>query len=123
MLRAMNHRTSQWVRATKEGDMDFASFGQTVIQTTMNPTATGLLYRCWHLRDVAWQENASGIADTVYRRWKPTARQLVNLFGKDRVHQSRKSPFDRGRGLARSHPYNGLPIRKTSQHAIQVSVL
>jgi hypothetical protein len=88
MIRAMNHRTSQWVRATKEGDMDFASFGQTVIQTTMNPTATGLLYRCWHLRDVAWQENASGIADTVYRRWKPTARQLVNLFGKDRVHQS-----------------------------------
>jgi len=88
MVRAMNHRTSQWVRATKEGDMDFASFGQTVIQTTMNPTATGLLYRCWHLRDVAWQENASGIADSVYRRWKPTARQLVSLFGKDRVHKS-----------------------------------
>lgn len=95
MVRAMNHRTSQWVRATKEGDMDFASFGQTVIQTTMNPTATGLLYRCWHLRDVAWQENAGGIADTVYRRWKPTARQLVNLFGKDRVHPSTYEYLDK----------------------------
>jgi Bacteriophage head to tail connecting protein len=95
MIRAMNHRTSQWVRATKEGDMDFASFGQTVIQTTMNPTATGLLYRCWHLRDVAWQENAGGIADTVYRRWKPTARQLVNLFGKDRVHPSTYEYLDK----------------------------
>jgi hypothetical protein len=95
MIRAMNHRTSQWVRATKEGDMDFASFGQTVIQTTMNPTATGLLYRCWHLRDVAWQENAGGIADAVYRRWKPTARQLVNLFGKDRVHASTKDYLEK----------------------------
>lgn len=86
MLRAMNHRTSQFVRATKEGDHDFATFGQTVIQTTLNTTRTGLLYRCWHLRDVAWQEDENGFVGTVYRKWKPTARQLVNLFGKDRVH-------------------------------------
>jgi hypothetical protein len=86
MLRAMHHRTSQWSRATKEGDMDFATFGQTAIQTSLNPTATGLLYRCWHLRDVAWQEDATGMVGTVYRRWKPTARDLVTLFGKDRVH-------------------------------------
>ena len=86
MNRAMNHRTSQFSRATKEGDHDFASFGQTVIQTTLNSTATGLLYRCWHLRDVAWIENESGIVDSVYRKWRPTARMLYSMFG-DKVHK------------------------------------
>jgi len=85
MVRAMNHRTSQFMRATKEGDHDFATFGQTCIQTSLNPTGTGLLYRCWHLRDVAWLEDAAGMANTVYRRWKPKARELVNLFGSEKV--------------------------------------
>lgn len=87
MRRAMYHRTSQFVRATKEGDHDFATFGQTVIQTTLNTTATGMLYRCWHLRDVAWVENENGAVDTVYRRWKPTVSALVKLFGKDKLHR------------------------------------
>lgn len=87
MRRAMYHRTSQFVRATKEGDHDFATFGQTVIQTTLNTTATGMLYRCWHLRDVAWMENENGMVDTVYRRWKPTVTALVKLFGKDKLHR------------------------------------
>lgn len=86
MIRAMNHRTSQFARATKEGDQDFATFGQTVIQTTLNPTATGLLYRCWHLRDVAWVEDSAGMATTVYRQWKPTARDLSTIFGNDKLH-------------------------------------
>lgn len=86
MIRAMNHRTSQFVRATKEGDHDFATFGQTCIQTTLNPSATGLLYRCWHLRDVAWQEDSAGMATTVYRKWKPTARDLSTIFGNDKLH-------------------------------------
>lgn len=86
MRRAMYHRTSQFARATKEADHDFATFGQAVIQTTLNPTATGMLYRCWHLRDVAWLEDETGLVNTVYRRWKPTARMLSTLFGKDKLH-------------------------------------
>lgn len=86
MRRAMYHRTSQFARATKEGDHDFASFGQTVIQATLNQYGRGMLYRCWHLRDCAWMEDASGAVSTVYRRWKPSVRMLVALFGKDKLH-------------------------------------
>lgn len=86
MRRAMYHRTSQFARATKEGDHDFASFGQTVIQTTLNQYGRGMLYRCWHLRDCAWMEDASGAVSTVYRRWKPSVRMLVALFGEDKLH-------------------------------------
>lgn len=85
MRTAMHDRRSQFARATKEGDHDFAAFGQCVIQSSLNKDASGLLYRCWHLRDVAWMENADGIADTVFRKWKPTARELSTLF-KDKVH-------------------------------------
>lgn len=80
MTRAMYHRDSQFTRATKEGDHDFAAFGQTVIQTTMNKKSTGILYRCWHLRDIAWVEDENGKVCTVFRKWKPTVLTLSRLF-------------------------------------------
>lgn len=97
MLRAMQDRGSQFSRATKEGDHDFVTFGQAAISVEMNREQNGFLYRCWHLRDVAWIENAEGKIDTVYRKWKPTAHQLKQLFpGKlhaDTVRKMEKDPF------------------------------
>lgn len=84
--RAMYDARSQWQRATKEGDHDFATFGQCAISTELNRDGNGLLYRCWHLRDVAWSENAEGMIDAVHRKWKPTATMLVAMFPKT-VHQ------------------------------------
>lgn len=85
--RAMYDRESMLVRATKEGDNDFACFGQAVlsIEVQRGDNGPSLLYRCWHLRDVAWCENYAGKIDTVHRKWKPTAQDLVDLFGDD-VH-------------------------------------
>ena len=85
MRLAMHNQKSQFSRATKEGDHDFAAFGQACIQTSLNSTGDGLLYRCYHLRDVAWVEGVNGDVDTVFRRWKPTARDLSVLF-KGKVH-------------------------------------
>ncbi|API59526.1 hypothetical protein BSL82_09555 [Tardibacter chloracetimidivorans] len=81
MKRAMYDRRSLFTRASKEGDHDLAAFGQCVKTVELNKDATGLLYRCWHLRDVAWCENEEGKIDTVHRKWKPTARDLVQTFG------------------------------------------
>jgi hypothetical protein len=80
MRRAMHNRKTQFARATKEADHDFSAFGQNVLQVSPNKDASGMLYRCWHLRDCAWVENADGIADTVFRRWKLTAIELKELF-------------------------------------------
>jgi len=84
----MYDRRSQFTRATKEADHDFAAFGQCVISTELNPTRDGLLYRCWHLRDVVWCEDATGKISTIHRKWKPTVRDLVNLFGKEKLHDN-----------------------------------
>lgn len=93
----MNDTRSGFSRATKEGDHDFATFGQAVLQLELNREQTGLLYRCWHLRDVAWAENYHYEIDRVHRRWKPTARQLCQLFPKtvhEKVYRAHeKSPF------------------------------
>ncbi len=94
----MYDRRSQFTRATKEADHDFAAFGQCCISVELNPNRDGILYRCWHLRDVAWCEDATGRVTTIHRKWKPTVRELVSLFGKDRLHPNvvkklEKEPF------------------------------
>jgi hypothetical protein len=78
--RAMYDRKSQFVRATKEGDNDFAAFGQCVISRETNHEQQTLLYRCWHLRDVAWAEKCDGSTPETHRKWKPTCQDLVKLF-------------------------------------------
>lgn len=95
--RAMYDQHSLFTRATKEGDHDFAAFGQTVLSIELNKNANGLLYRCWHLRDVCWQENDEGKIGFIARKWKPTAQTLVRTF--KNVHQkvtdtANKAPFE-----------------------------
>lgn len=71
---------SGFVRATKEGDHDYATFGQTVLSVEPNRDMDGLLFRSWHLRDNAWTESLNGRIDTNHRKWKPTARMLSKMF-------------------------------------------
>jgi len=96
--RAMYDPMSLFVKATKQGDHDFAAFGQCGLSVEMNKNQDGLLYRCWHLRDMTWQENENGQIGFVARKWKPTVQTLVRIFG-DRVHEkiknlNLKTPFE-----------------------------
>lgn len=93
---AMYSRGALFNRATKEADHDFAAFGQCVISCRLNRNADNLLYRNWHLRDVIWHENEEGKIGLVGRKWKPTARDLIRLFGNvhDNVRRvAEKDPF------------------------------
>lgn len=94
--RMMYKREAQFLRATKEGDHDYAAFGQCVTSVELNSTNTGLLYRTWPLRDVVWCENEDGIIDTVFRRWKLPCNLACKLFAN--VHsnittQARQDPY------------------------------
>jgi hypothetical protein len=88
--RAMYDRETQFVRATKEGDQDFAAFGQTVISVEIDWERNVLLYRCWHLRDVAWCEDYSGKINEVHRKWMPMACQLAERFPKSLHPETKK---------------------------------
>lgn len=80
--RAMYDRKAMFTRATKEGDHDFAAFGGCVISTEVNRRDTTLIYRCWHLRDVAWAEDSYGQLAQIHRNWKPTVKELHGAFPK-----------------------------------------
>jgi hypothetical protein len=107
--RAMYDRRAQFVRATKEGDNDFASFGQCVISKEVNWEETSLLYRDWHLRDVVWCEDHQGEICEVHRRWKPTASQLLKRFPKS-VHQNI-------RDLVAKEPHREVEVRHVVMRA------
>jgi len=97
MRKLMLTKSSSFTKATKQGDHDFAAFGQCVISVEPNRDLNGLLYRCWHLKDVAWMTDENDIIDTVYRRWMPTARDIVKLWPKTAHQRVRdalgKEPF------------------------------
>ena len=97
LKRIMYQRQANFVRATKEGDHDYATFGQCVITVETNRKYDGMLFRCWHMRDVAWFDDENGQVGGVVRKWKPTQRQLVDFF-KDKASKQvkedvNKTPF------------------------------
>jgi hypothetical protein len=97
MRRMMYDKKSRFTKAVKEGDHDFAAFGGCCISVEYNPRDVALLYRCWHLRDVAWYEDAYGAIGGVFRNWKPTVKELCEYFPKS-VHpkireRKDKEPF------------------------------
>lgn len=117
--RAMYDRESQFVRATKEGDHDFATFGQTVITRDINWARTTLLYRCHHLKDCAWAENDAGMVDELHINREFTRQQLMTLFPKtchQKVRdQAEKEPFGLvkcRRVIVPSHCYAGEKPQK-----------
>ena len=89
MRSAMYDRRAQLIRATSEGDADFAAFGQCLItrEINWNTESPHLLYRCFHLRDAGWSEQADGSIGEIYFKWEPTVKQLFEQFGEDALHE------------------------------------
>lgn len=78
--RAMYDRPAQFTKATKEGDHDYAAFGQCALSAEVNLTTNTLLYRCWHLKDMVWCEDEFGELDLVARKWKTDAANAYRFF-------------------------------------------
>ena len=144
--RAMYDPKAFFQKAAKQGDHDFAAFGQDVQTVRLTRAGNQLLYRCYHLRDVVWMEDEDGEICCIFRRWKPTARDLVRLFGasamrpKNSVHAdvkrvADKKPFteiecmhmmvkadmadiDPGKGLNKK-PWISIYYDCTHQHAME----
>lgn len=103
MRRIMYDQRSQFVRSTKQGDNDFAAFGQCVISVDPNRYLDGLLYRAWHLKDCAWCENAELVIDVFHRNWRIDARELIRLFP--------KTASGKVEQIAKREPYKEIPCR------------
>ena len=98
LRKLMYARDANFVNATKQSDHDFVTFGNCVKSVEMNRLRTGLLYRCWHLRDCAWFEDVTGHVCGVFRRTKMSRYDLIQYFGEENLHPSitkdaQKEPF------------------------------
>ena len=86
---------------SKQGpDHDFSAFGQCAISIEVNHNSkvgSHLLFRCWHLKDMAWQEDEAGKVEAKFRKWKPTLHTLRRTFKKipaQLEHRHTMAPFD-----------------------------
>jgi hypothetical protein len=97
--RAMQDEKAQFSRATKEADGDYAAFGQASLSVEINLKDNALLYRAWHLRDMAWAETATGVVGMRCRQWEPTYQEMMQYFPKDKLHPEiiQKATMDNGR--------------------------
>jgi len=119
----MYARGSGFVRSTKEGDHDFAAFGQAALSVELNKQRSGLLYRCWHLKDVAWTDDDAGETQCIHRNWKPSAVNLKSVF-KDKVSPKLQKIIDKNPNaqikcrhiVVPAEMYNGLEDVGTSPY-------
>ncbi|MCP4455307.1 MAG: hypothetical protein GY809_27930, partial [Planctomycetes bacterium] len=91
---AMYAKPAKFARMTKESDHDYATFGACPFSCRLNKNKDNLLYRNWHIRDMAWHENEEGDLSIIARKWHPTARDLYLLFG-DKVDPKVKRLYDK----------------------------
>lgn len=77
---AMYDRAAMFTRATKEGDHDFAAFGECIIHVGTNRQRNGFLFKNHHIRDCAWKENADKVIDQIFLKQTLTAVELARLF-------------------------------------------
>jgi hypothetical protein len=78
MYAAMYDTDSNFARACKVVDNDYVTFGQGVMTVEVDEENTSLIYRPWHLRDMAWKENDRMKMDYITRNWKIQARDMCN---------------------------------------------
>lgn len=90
MKRLMYASSSKLVRATKEGDHDFITFGQAVLSVEEDPTRSFVFNRAHHLRNCAWMENEVGVIDVMHRNDRMSARVMQKRFGDAALHQNVK---------------------------------
>lgn len=80
LLKIFGYQHSQFMRATKQGDNDFITFGQCVIEPTVSRDRGYILYKSWHLRDTVWCEDAELKLKRVDRNWCLEAVELGKMF-------------------------------------------
>ncbi len=80
MRKVMYQYDAKFTRAIIEACNDIWAFGNAVISVEYNSYTKGLLYRCWHLRDMAWVDGYDGEPCEIYRKTKDTIYNLNKTF-------------------------------------------
>lgn len=95
---------SQFIRATKEGDHDFVTFGQTLLSIEESQDRDHLFFRSFHLKSSVWLENKMKVIDHLHRKDEMAARNMKAEFGEAKLHETIKKACEK-------EPDREFPIR------------
>lgn len=85
---------SQFRRAAKEADHDWATFGMSWKQVSYNKARDNLIFRCHHPKLMAGCEGPDGRVEHVHRKCDMTARTMAYWFGEDKLPQAAKNALN-----------------------------
>lgn len=71
---------TRFVRSMRETDHDYAAFGNAILSCEPSRDRSTLLYRSWHIGQVAWGEDEAGFPTPICRKEKMSARELERTF-------------------------------------------
>lgn len=80
MRRALYDRSSGFVKATKQADHSFVTFGQAPIYVTTSQERDRLLFLTRHLKDCAWTDDEWGKINRIHVKLKLTPDQVLGMF-------------------------------------------
>jgi hypothetical protein len=87
MWQSIYHKDARFIQRTTEVDDALVVFGWGTLWVSENRARNGLLFRCFHNKDVGLDEDGDGVIDTLSVTEELTARQAVLRFGEDKCHQ------------------------------------
>lgn len=91
-------------------DHDYVTFGSSVSRVVLSGDETGIVFRNLHLKNVVWGENEDGEVDAADERLLLPARQMMAMFGPERLHRDVKDALDNSKPGA--DPYREFPVRR-----------
>jgi hypothetical protein len=86
MWRAIYRTEARFIQRSSEVDSNLVVHGWGVLWTAENRGRNGLLFKSFHNANVAYDENADGVIDTLGICEELTARQVVGKYGEANVH-------------------------------------
>lgn len=104
---AMYDRAAQFIVAAKDADNNYSLAGQAVVTVETMPDRSSLLYRSWHLRDVAWSDGLDGATECVHQKLKMSAWHMARTFGEDKIHPKVRECLANGK-----NPYHEFNLRR-----------
>lgn len=109
---------AQFGNAIGEGFLSFGAFGNMVIEVS-DALGESIIYRAWHPTEFYLFENAAGVIDAVNRKCQWTARQAVQLFGKDVLPEEIRRAAEKSPETPFEFIHMVLPVDEAREHGFE----
>jgi hypothetical protein len=109
MWQCIYHKDARFVQRSTEVDDALVVFGWGTLWITENRNRNGILFRTFHNKDVAIDEDGDGMVDTIAVTENLTPRQAIFRFGEDKVHREIREEAAKDKSL-KTYPFSQLVL-------------